>query len=98
MWSWDVEMWFLKYRWGRSIDDGDVHGRKQEGRGERGGGGKGGAARDAFQVDSTHCIQQTSDNVTPLKVENSLSTFANISWKFVHHLTLGVICHAPQGG
>ena len=31
MWSWDVEMWFLKYRWGRSIDDGDVHGRKQGG-------------------------------------------------------------------
>ena len=47
VWSWE-EMWFLKYRWGRSIDDGDVHGRKQEG-GERGG-GKGGAAMDAFQV------------------------------------------------
>ena len=31
VWSWDVEMWFLKYRWGRSIDDGDVHGRRKQG-------------------------------------------------------------------
>ena len=48
VWSWE-EMWFLKYRWGRSIDDGDVHGRRKQEGGESGG-GEGGAAMDAFQV------------------------------------------------